>query len=93
MNTVYISTGILILLLVFFNLYHWWKNRNKIICVNESDCAGCRCCIKRCSRHVLEMVEDEIGIHAKVQYPDKCTACGNCLGKCKFNALKLVKRI
>jgi NAD-dependent dihydropyrimidine dehydrogenase PreA subunit len=40
----------------------------------------------------LEMFEDETGIHAAVKYPYKCTACGDCLGKCKFNALKLVER-
>jgi NAD-dependent dihydropyrimidine dehydrogenase PreA subunit len=40
----------------------------------------------------LEMVEDETGIHAAVSYPDKCTACGDCLDKCKFNALKLIER-
>jgi NAD-dependent dihydropyrimidine dehydrogenase PreA subunit len=41
----------------------------------------------------LEMVEDETGIHAEVKYPGKCTACGDCLGKCKFNALKLIERV
>jgi NAD-dependent dihydropyrimidine dehydrogenase PreA subunit len=39
------------------------------------------------------MTEDETGIHAAVKYPDKCTACGDCVGKCKFKALKLIKRI
>jgi NAD-dependent dihydropyrimidine dehydrogenase PreA subunit len=41
----------------------------------------------------LEMVEDETGKHAAVKYLDKCTACGDCIGKCKFNALKLIKRL
>jgi NAD-dependent dihydropyrimidine dehydrogenase PreA subunit len=59
----------------------------------ESNCTGCRRCVKRCSRHVLEMVEDGTGIHAAVKYPDKCTACENCLDKCKFNALKLIERV
>jgi ferredoxin len=27
-----------------------------------------------------------------VKYPDRCTACGDCLAKCKFNALKLIER-
>jgi NAD-dependent dihydropyrimidine dehydrogenase PreA subunit len=39
------------------------------------------------------MVEDGNGIHAAVKHPDRCTGCGDCLGKCKFNALKMVKRI
>jgi ferredoxin len=41
----------------------------------------------------LEMVTDETEIHAIARYPDKCTACGDCLAKCKFNALKLVERV
>jgi NAD-dependent dihydropyrimidine dehydrogenase PreA subunit len=58
----------------------------------DSNCTGCRRCVKRCRRHVLEVVEDEAGKHATVKYPDKCTACGDCLGRCKFNALKLIGR-
>jgi NAD-dependent dihydropyrimidine dehydrogenase PreA subunit len=42
---------------------------------------------------VLEMVEDETGIHAVVKYPDRCAACGECPNRCKFNALKLIERI
>jgi NAD-dependent dihydropyrimidine dehydrogenase PreA subunit len=42
---------------------------------------------------VLEMTEDETGIHAEVKYPDRCTACGDCLGRCKFKALKLIERV
>jgi NAD-dependent dihydropyrimidine dehydrogenase PreA subunit len=41
---------------------------------------------------VLEVVEDETGKRATVKYSDKCTACGDCLPKCKFNALKLIER-
>ncbi|MDR2692564.1 MAG: 4Fe-4S dicluster domain-containing protein [Dysgonamonadaceae bacterium] len=90
--TVCISIGIVFLLWIFGNLYRRWKNRNKVIYVIESKCAGCRRCVQRCSHHVLETVEDETGIHAAVKYPGKCAACGNCLVKCKFNALKLVER-
>jgi NAD-dependent dihydropyrimidine dehydrogenase PreA subunit len=38
------------------------------------------------------MVEDEAGKRVTVKYPDKCTACGDCLAKCKFNALKLIEQ-
>jgi NAD-dependent dihydropyrimidine dehydrogenase PreA subunit len=40
----------------------------------------------------LEMVEGETGKRAAVKYPDRCTACGNCRDKCKFNALILIER-
>jgi NAD-dependent dihydropyrimidine dehydrogenase PreA subunit len=93
MNIVYIGIGILILLMISIKLHQKQNRRNKVIYVAENNCSGCRRCVKRCSRHVLEMVKNETGIHAVVRYPDKCSACGDCLGKCKFNALKLVERI
>ncbi|MDR1343618.1 MAG: 4Fe-4S dicluster domain-containing protein [Prevotellaceae bacterium] len=92
MNVVYIAIGAVLLLWIAFNLHRRRKNRNKIICVVASSCTGCRRCVKRCQRHVLEVVEDEAGKHAAVKHPDKCTACGDCLGKCKFGALKLIER-
>jgi NAD-dependent dihydropyrimidine dehydrogenase PreA subunit len=92
MKTGYIITvGILILWILGY-LYRRHKNRNKVISVDKNSCTGCRRCIKRCQRHVLEAVEDETGKRATVKYPDKCTACGDCLGKCKFSALKLIER-
>jgi NAD-dependent dihydropyrimidine dehydrogenase PreA subunit len=79
---------------IFFHVHHRRKNGNKVVCVVESNCSGCRRCVKRCSHRVLEMEEDESGVlHAAVSHPDKCTACGNCLDKCKFKALKLVERL
>ncbi|MDR2057836.1 MAG: 4Fe-4S dicluster domain-containing protein [Dysgonamonadaceae bacterium] len=92
MNVVYVI-GIIVLLWISFNLHHKLKRRNKIICIVESNCTGCRHCIKKCPRHVLEIAENEIGIHAVVKYPDRCTACGDCLGKCRFNAIKLIERV
>jgi ferredoxin len=92
MNVIYIGLGIVFFLWISFNFYRAHKNRNKVICVFKSNCTGCRCCVKRCSHHVLEIIEDETGIHAAVKYPNKCTACGDCIGKCKFNALKLTER-
>jgi ferredoxin len=89
----YIGLGIVIFLWISFHLYRKYKNKNKIICVVESNCGGCQRCVKRCSHHVLEMVEDKTGIHATVKYPNKCSACGDCMGKCKFNALKLIEQI
>jgi NAD-dependent dihydropyrimidine dehydrogenase PreA subunit len=49
--------------------------------------------VKRCSHRVLEIAEDAAGIQVIVKYPDRCTACGDCIGKCKFNALKLIERV
>ncbi|MDR1675695.1 MAG: 4Fe-4S dicluster domain-containing protein [Tannerella sp.] len=85
--------GIVVFLWISFNLHRRRKNRNKVICVVESHCTGCRRCVRKCPHHVLEMAENETGRHAVVKYPGKCTACGDCLGKCKFSALKLVERI
>ncbi|MDR2805696.1 MAG: 4Fe-4S dicluster domain-containing protein [Dysgonamonadaceae bacterium] len=92
MNVAYICVGVVLLLWALGGLYRRRKNRNKVICVVESNCTGCGRCVKRCSHNVLETVKDEKGIHVAVKYPDRCTACGDCLGKCKFNALKLIER-
>ncbi|MDR1556553.1 MAG: 4Fe-4S dicluster domain-containing protein [Tannerellaceae bacterium] len=92
MNIAYIA-GIAVLLWISANVYRRRKRRNKVVCVVESNCTGCRQCVKRCSRHVLEMEKDETGSHVVVKYPGKCTACGHCLEKCKFNALNLIERI
>ncbi|MDR1667959.1 MAG: ferredoxin family protein [Bacteroidales bacterium] len=92
-NVVYIGTGMMLILLITSSLYRKQKRKGKVVCVVESICTGCRRCVKKCARHVLETATGETGIHAVVKYPDKCSACGDCLGKCKFNALKLVERI
>jgi len=92
MSIVHISIIIAVILLISVKWYDSRKKRNKVIYVVESNCTGCQRCVKRCTRHALEMVENETGTHATVKYPDKCTACGDCLAKCKFNALKIVER-
>ncbi|MDR0414294.1 MAG: 4Fe-4S dicluster domain-containing protein [Prevotellaceae bacterium] len=89
----YVGVGAMLLLWIAGNLYRREKNKNRVIYVAVDRCIGCRRCVKRCSRHVLEMVNDEAGAHVEVKYPGKCTACGDCLGKCKFNALKMVDRV
>ena len=91
MSIVHISIVVAVILLISFRWYDSWKKRNKVICVVESNCTGCQRCVKRCTRHALEMEKNETGTRATVN-PDKCTACGDCLAKCKFNALKLIER-
>jgi ferredoxin len=90
---VYISIVIVVLLLIAVKWYDSQKKKNKVICVIESNCTGCQRCAKRCTRRVLEMVKNETGAIATVKYPDKYTACGDCLSKCKFSALKLIERV
>jgi NAD-dependent dihydropyrimidine dehydrogenase PreA subunit len=40
----------------------------------------------------LEVTDGETGRLAVVKYPEKCTACRDCILVCKFNALELVSR-
>ncbi|MDR0688207.1 MAG: 4Fe-4S dicluster domain-containing protein [Prevotellaceae bacterium] len=93
MNTAYIILGVVFLLWIAGSLYRRQKNRNKVISVVESNCSGCLRCVKRCTHHVLEMKENETGKRATVKHPDRCTACGDCLGKCRFRALRLIERV
>ncbi|MDR1865188.1 MAG: ferredoxin family protein [Bacteroidales bacterium] len=92
MNTVYICSGIVLLWLILGRLHRRRNAGDMVVRVVGNNCSGCRRCVERCSRHVLEMTGDEKGIRAAVKYPDKCTACGHCLEKCKFNALELIER-
>lgn len=92
MNVVYLGIGTIVLLWISFNLYRKRKNKNRVVSVTESRCTACRRCVRRCTRRVLEAVEDETGIRVVVGHPEWCTACGDCLGKCKFNALNLIER-
>ncbi|WP_227087908.1 4Fe-4S binding protein [Bacteroides cellulosilyticus] len=48
--------------------------------------------MKRCHHKVLDLVDDSIGAHIAVEYPERCTACGDCVTVCKFNALELIDR-
>ena len=91
MKIALIIFGIFISLYVmrFFQLQ---KRKNLIISIDENNCIGCWRCVKRCNQKVLEIVKDETGTRAVVKNPIKCNACGDCLSKCKFNALKLIKK-
>jgi ferredoxin len=93
MNVAYVGMVVGILLWIAGNLYRKHKNRSKVIYVDKNSCTGCWRCVKRCSRRVLETVEDETGARAAVRDPNRCTACGDCLGKCRFNALRLIERV
>ena len=92
MSILQISVVIAVILLISVRWYDGQKKKNKVICVVETNCTGCQRCVKRCSRHVLEIVKNETGTCATVKDSDKCTACGDCLSKCKFSALKLIER-
>lgn len=92
MNIVYISLGIVSLILFFSVLYRHKNARNNIIHIVESNCVGCQCCLKRCHHQVLDVVSDKTGKHIVVKYPDRCSGCGDCLWGCKYNALELVER-
>ena len=58
----------------------------------EEKCINCRRCLNRCRRNVFDTVNDEIRLHVIVKHPDRCTACGNCIAVCKYDALSMVER-
>lgn len=38
------------------------------------------------------MENDSTGGHIAIKHPERCTACGDCVTACKFNALELINR-
>lgn len=92
MTIIYISLAILLLLIVG-KLHRKKKGRNRLVHVIDKNCARCRSCLKKCNHHVLDIINDENGMHIEVTYPDKCTGCGDCINACRFNALEFVQRV
>ena len=85
-----ISAGVILLIAGY--IFRSKRAKNKVVSVIDNNCTGCRRCVKKCRRDVLNIAENEAGGLVVVEYPDKCTACGDCIVVCKFNALELVKR-
>ncbi len=92
MNVLIIILVSLILLFIIVHLHRSKRAKNKFVYVVQNNCTGCRQCLKRCRRKVLQITNDETGKYITVKNPQKCTACGNCLAVCKFNALELLNR-
>jgi NAD-dependent dihydropyrimidine dehydrogenase PreA subunit len=92
MNIVYIIVASVVLLWLVGGIYRTIRGRNKLIHVVESSCTGCQRCIKRCPHRVLEALKEEHKVRIVVKNPNKCSACGDCIGVCKFNALELIAK-
>ena len=90
MNTLYIVFTCMLLVYYMYGYYEDMRARKKIISVIDSNCIVCRCCLRKCRRKVLEIASGDK--HIALKYPQKCTACGDCISVCKFNALELVNR-
>jgi NAD-dependent dihydropyrimidine dehydrogenase PreA subunit len=96
MNVAYYIGGAIVALWLIGGIYRQKRKKNKIIHVVDDNCTGCKRCVtnmRKCKRNVLELVTYDNGTnHIEVKYPDKCTACGDCVGLCKFNALELIEK-
>lgn len=89
----YYISGALIALWFIGGTYKHIRGRGKIICMAEENCTGCKQCLRKCKRSVLQAVTDGNGkMRVVVEKPNHCTACGDCLSGCKFNALKLITK-
>lgn len=93
MNIVYISSVILLVLLIGGKLHKKRHTKNRIVRVVADNCTRCRSCLKKCNHHVLDMVNDGNGIRIEVIHPDKCSGCGDCISACRFNALEFGERV
>ncbi|GHU68925.1 hypothetical protein FACS189413_06870 [Bacteroidia bacterium] len=95
MNVGFYIAGAIVVLWFIGGIYKHLRGRKKTVKVITANCTGCKRCLtnmRKCKYNVLELVSDENGKYIVVKYPDKCTACGDCVSLCKFNALELVKK-
>jgi NAD-dependent dihydropyrimidine dehydrogenase PreA subunit len=92
MNVVLWIVGAIVALRLIGGIFRHKRGRNKVIRVVESNCTGCRRCLRRCRHRVLDTINDAKGAHVFVKNPNYCTACGDCVSVCKFNALELVTK-
>jgi|GEM_PF-1091651 NADH dehydrogenase/NADH:ubiquinone oxidoreductase 75 kD subunit (chain G) len=92
MSIVYISLLILSLLAASQYFYDKIRAKNKIVHLDESKCVHCRRCVGKCRQQVLGAVNDGGKISVVVEQPHLCSACGNCVTACKYNALSIVSR-
>ncbi|MDR3047107.1 MAG: 4Fe-4S dicluster domain-containing protein [Bacteroidales bacterium] len=92
MNILYWILGGLTMFWIVSNIYRRIKGKNKIINVIQDKCTGCKRCEKHCRHNVFDFKIEGEKVIAFVQNPSNCTACGDCLMACKFNALELVDK-
>ena len=92
MSIVYISLLILSLFAASQYLYDKIRAKNKVVTMSTENCIGCRRCMEKCPRQVFDTVNDGPRMRIVVQQPGVCTACGNCVAVCKYNALSIVPR-
>jgi NAD-dependent dihydropyrimidine dehydrogenase PreA subunit len=96
MNVVYYIGGMIVALWLIGGIIRQKKGKNKVIHAVEDNCTACKRCItnmRKCKHNVLELVSNDNGKQCiEVKYPDRCTACGDCVGLCKFSALELVEK-
>lgn len=92
MNIIYTILIGISLFLTFGQIHRYRRARNKVIHIVDDKCDRCRCCLKKCRHKVLDMENDSTGGHIAIKHPERCTACGDCVTACKFNALELINR-
>lgn len=87
-----VITSLILFLFLIKEIFRKKNQKNKIIHIDDDLCARCGICERKCRHSVLKMVNDENGFHVKIQNPENCTACGDCVHTCKFHALSLMDK-
>ena len=92
MSIVYISLLILSLFAASQYFYDKIRAKNRVVAMRAENCIGCRRCLGKCPRQVFDIVNDGLKMRIVIKQPNLCTACGNCVAVCKYNALSIVPR-
>ena len=71
-------------------LFNHSKSKTQFIQLNSKICKACWNCIENCTNNVLGKIDFPGHRHTRIENPDKCTGCLNCVSVCKFGALSII---
>ena len=69
------------------------SKRRFIVHIDKDKCTGCKECVNRCTRNVIEMLSFNEGKYASVINPERCSGCGKCIKVCSSKAITLTEQI
>lgn len=86
-----IIIGSVVVLIIIMSYFRNMQAKKKVVHVAIDNCIGCLLCLKKCRHKAIAVSNNEKGRHVLIDTA-KCTACGDCISACKFDALQMADR-